>query len=126
MKTSTRVMRLSSAEAALIPIVTTLRRYILAEKLLQASARKSFSFPITDFTSFAMMIIERWMSELSVEEVAIIEANHNFESDLFVEATKNSLVQRCLRQLPATRIVHITRRHRVLREKKNRLPKPRN
>jgi Na+-transporting NADH:ubiquinone oxidoreductase subunit NqrC len=119
-------MRLSSAELALLPIFRTLRKYQLQEQLLAAATRNEFSFPPTDIAGLVQIVIEKWMSQLSDQDVASITVNHDHETDLAVEALKKDLIARCLRQLPATRIVHITRRHRVLREKQNRLPKPRN
>jgi molybdopterin-guanine dinucleotide biosynthesis protein A len=118
-------MRLSSAEAALLPIFTALRKHLLAAELLQAAARNTFSFPPTDFVALVQILIEKWMSALSEQEVASITVNHDHETGLATEGLLKDLESRCLRQQPATRIVHITRRHRVLREKANRLPRPR-
>lgn len=120
---SSHVIKLNNAVLALEPLLATMHRWERELELLEAAARREFSFPPTDFTGVVQEVIERVLGRLTRDDrdrVLIKVA----QSDLARrEGLELWLRRSALPQEPDFRIVKIIRRHRVERRRGRQDPR---
>ncbi len=121
-----RVLTLAAAESFLAPILTRLERFEVATELARAAARERVALPPYDLAGLVQWLLEDFLSGLSAEEIALIEANERLSAEKRRASNALELERRCLPQYPDLgRIVKIVRRHRGYNDPGPKRPLPR-